>query len=531
MPNIDFWIFIAGLGVFLLGINQMESGLKNLAGKSFRKFLRNYTRNPFLGMLVGTVITAVLQSSSVVSLMTLAFVGAGIIPFRNAIGVIFGANLGTTATGWIVASIGFKFPIDSFALPLLGIGGIFITLFSNRIFFSEIGRFLVGFGALFMGIEFMKEAVDVDGIDVNLISDLNIPAHFYFIIGTVLTALIQSSSATMAITLSALYAGIIPLTVAGAIVIGGYLGTTVTVLLGSLGGKSVKKQVAYAHVGFNLITSIIALILLVPLIEFVKTAYGFQDPLYQLVAFHSTFTVIGIVVVFPFVNRYAKFIEKIVKSDDISLTPTLQNVPPEVVDGATEAIRVEAIDLLERVKQFRFDAFHEKTSSFTQRIFDQTKATINQQYSDIQLKEGEIISYFVKVQKETASEDDAKKLERYIHGVKRMTLAAKSIRSVMHTIERLKAGETPEEEDLKERIQKQFGLFYEQIKNEESEESILVQINSDYRENVDFIYTIIEKEKVKKTELTSLLHINSQVKNYKQNYLEAHFAVSNLSKD
>lgn len=524
MPSIDFWIFIAGLGIFLLGINQMESGLKNLAGKSFRLFLRKYTRTPFLGMLIGTAITAILQSSSVVSLMTLAFVGAGIIPFRNAIGVIFGANLGTTATGWIVASVGFKFPIDSFALPLLGIGGIFITLFSNRVFFTEIGRFLVGFGALFMGIEFMKEAVDVDSVDINLIADLNIAPHFYFIIGTVLTAIIQSSSATMAITLSALYAGIIPLSVAGAIVIGGYLGTTITVLLGAVKGNYVKRQVAFAHVGFNLITSIIALILLNPLIHFVVNNYGFEDPLYQLVSFHSTFTIIGILIVFPFVNRYASLIEKVVKKDEISLTPTLKNVPPEVVDGAIEAIRVESIDLLERVKKFRFDSFNEKSNNFTSRMFDSTKANIQQQYNDIQLKEGEIISYYVKIQKEKASEDDATKLEKYIHGVKRMTLAAKCIKTVNHTIERLKTGETKEETELKNKIQKQFTDFYKLIEDseeEQSQENIINAIDESYRNNVNYIYNIVEKEKVKKSELTSLLHLNSQIKNFKQYYFEA----------
>lgn len=244
IPNIDIWFFIAGLGVFLLGINQMEGGIKSLAGKSFRKYMRSYTRNPFYGILIGTIITAILQSSSVVSLMTIAFVGAGIIPLKNAVGVIFGANLGTTATGWIVASIGFKFPIESFALPVLGVGGILVTLFSNRIFFTELGRFLIGFGALFTGIAFMKDAIDVTNIDANTITQFSIPVHLYFIVGVFLTAIIQSSSATMAITLSGLYAGLIPLDIAAAIVVGGSLGTTITVLLGTLGGNSIKKQVA-----------------------------------------------------------------------------------------------------------------------------------------------------------------------------------------------------------------------------------------------------------------------------------------------
>jgi phosphate:Na+ symporter len=525
IPNIDIWFFIAGLGVFLLGINQMEGGIKSLAGKSFRKYMRSYTRNPFYGILIGTIITAILQSSSVVSLMTIAFVGAGIIPLKNAVGVIFGANLGTTATGWIVASIGFKFPIESFALPVLGVGGVLVTLFSNRIFFTELGRFLIGFGALFTGIAFMKDAIDVTNIDANTITQFSIPIHLYFIVGVFLTAIIQSSSATMAITLSGLYAGLIPLDIAAAIVVGGSLGTTITVLLGTLGGNSIKKQVAYAHVGFNLVTSIIALILLHPLIHLIESFFEISDPLYILVSFYSVFTVIGVVVFLPFISRYTNLIEHIVKKDKASLAPMLNNVPPEVFEGAAEAIRIEALDLLERVKRYRFLTFQETIRSMTQRIFDQSKSLITKMYKDIQLKEGEIISYYLQIQRQGLSNENTALLEKYIHGVKKMTLAAKQIKTVLHTINRLKEQENQEEEILKNNIQEQFKSFYELLSKDGSESIIQQQIDHVYRENVNYIYTIVEKGEIKKSKLSSLLHLNSQVKSFKQNYKEAYYSI------
>lgn len=525
IPNIDIWFFIAGLGVFLLGINQMEGGIKSLAGKSFRKYMRSYTRNPFYGILIGTIITAILQSSSVVSLMTIAFVGAGIIPLKNAVGVIFGANLGTTATGWIVASIGFKFPIESFALPVLGVGGILVTLFSNRIFFTELGRFLIGFGALFTGISFMKDAIDVTNIDVNTITQFSIPVHLYFIVGVFLTVIIQSSSATMAITLSGLYAGLIPLDIAAAIVVGGSLGTTITVLLGTLGGNSIKKQVAYAHVGFNLVTSIIALILLHPLIHLIESFFEISDPLYILVSFYSVFTVIGVVVFLPFISRYTNLIEYIVKKDKASLAPMLNNVPPEVFEGAAEAIRIEALDLLERVKRYRFLTFQETIRSMTQRIFDQSKSLITKMYKDIQLKEGEIISYYLQIQRQGLSNENTALLEKYIHGVKKMTLAAKQIKTVLHTINRLKEQENQEEEILKNNIQEQFKSFYELLSKDGSESIIQQQIDHVYRENVNYIYTIVEKGEIRKSELSSLLHLNSQVKSFKHNYKEAYYSI------
>ena len=521
MPDIDFWIFIAGLGIFLLGIGQMEDGLKNLGGKSFRNFLKKHTKNAFKAVLVGTLVTAVLQSSSVVSLMVLAFVGAGIIPLRNAIAIIFGANLGTTITGWIVATVGFKFPIDAFALPFLGIGGILITFFSSRVFFSEIGRFLVGFGALFMGLEFMKEAVDVESVNINYFADLNILPHFFFIIGAILTAIIQSSSATMAITLSALYAGIIPLEIAGAVVIGGYLGTTVTVMLGSLKGGYIKKQVAFAHVGFNFITSIIALIILYPLLDFVTSVLQVKDPLYQLVTFHSAFTLIGIIVVFPFLSRYTRFLQAKIKPKSTSISPLLETVPSSVIDGAIEAIRKEAQDLMDRVKKYRFTAFNEEKKSFTAQVFDTSKASLAQQYANIQLKEGEIISYYLTIQQEKMTSEETAELQQYIHGIKRLSLGAKNIKNVLHTINELKDDDDPAKVELKDNIQKQYTAFYHQLKENADENKVNELIDQAYRQNVNYIYQMVQEGVLKKDELTSYLHLNSQIKQFKHNFLEA----------
>jgi len=521
MPGIDFWMFVAGLGVFLLGINQMENGLKNLAGKSFRIFFRKYTDNIFLAILVGVFITAILQSSSVVSLMTLAFVGAGIIPLKNAIALIFGTNLGTTVTGWIVASIGFKFPIDTFALPLLGVGGIFVTFFNSKAVVSEIGRFLVGFGALFMGLEYMKSAIDIDSVSMELFSDLTIPVHLFFLVGVVLTAVIQSSSATMAIVLSALYTGIISLEIAGAIVIGGYLGTTITVLLGSLKGGYLKKQVAYAHVGFNFITSVIALIFLIPLISLIENYLPFQDPLYQLVSFHSIFTLIGILLMLPFLSPYTNLIQRFVHKKEITLSPLLQIVPPEITDGATEAIRKEAIDLLERIKNYRFSAFNDQKKTISDQLFNSNKQFLQNQYAQIQLKEGEIISYFLSIQREKMTKEEATLLQNYIRGINRMTLAAKSIKNILHTINALKESSQKELEQLMQNIQNQYTVFYTSLQSPDAEKDVLENIEDSYRKNVNAIYELMQKQIVKKDELTSFLHLNSQIRHYKLNFTDA----------
>lgn len=523
MPAIDFWIFIAGLGVFLLGINQMESGLKNLAGKSFRTFLRKHTQNPFKAIIVGVLVTSILQSSSVVSLMVLAFVGAGIIPLRNAIAIILGTNLGTTITGWIVAAVGFKFPIDAFALPFLGVGGILVTLMNNRKFFAEIGRFLIGFGALFMGLNYMKNAVEVKEVALTFFESLQLAPHFFFVIGVILTAIIQSSSATMAITLSALYAGVIPLEVAGAIVIGGYVGTTITVFLGALGASHIKKRVAFAHVGFNLLTSVLALIILLPLLTFVKHVLAINDPLYQLVSFHSLFTFIGIIVLFPFIGAYEKLLVKWIQPKAMqSLSPLLESVPVEVIDGAIEAIRKESHDFLERIKKYRFTAFNEEKKTFTQQILEQGKDNVESQYADIQLKEGELITYYLSIQKEVMTPAETKQLDQFVFGIKRMSMAAKYIKTIFHTITELKETEIPALIQLKETVQNQFSLYYAFFEAANFEQDKLLElIDKDYRTNVNFIYQLVQKGILEKSKLTSYLHLNSQIKEYKLNYLEA----------
>ena len=277
----------------------MEGSLEQIAGRTFKKFLRKHTNNPFKAVLVGILITIILQSSSVVSLMVLAFVGAGIIELRNAIGIIIGSNLGTTFTGWVVAYFGFSFEIEAFVFPFLAIGGLSMFFFSRDQKLYHIGSLIVGFGALFMGLDYMKSSIDLFAQNFDISPFANYSPYLLFLVGFVLTAIIQSSSAGMVITLSALNSGIIPLEGAAAMVIGNDLGTTITVLLGAMKGSKVKRQVAFSHFSYNFIIDIITLIFLFPLLELVTKIIGTSNPLLTLVAFHSSFNFIGILIFIP----------------------------------------------------------------------------------------------------------------------------------------------------------------------------------------------------------------------------------------
>ena len=189
--ELDLWQPLAGLGLFLYAMRVIEDALQTVSGPSFRRFLRRNTNNPLQGVLSGAVATAVLQSSSLVGLLMLALVGAGVIEMRNALSVIFGANLGTTATGWIVATIGFKLDLAALSLPMIGIGGLVTVADARR----QAGRIVLGIGLLLLGLDLMKNGLGglAAAFDVDQLGGYS--ALQYLLFGVVFSALVQSSSA------------------------------------------------------------------------------------------------------------------------------------------------------------------------------------------------------------------------------------------------------------------------------------------------------------------------------------------------
>ena len=231
-------------------MHQMEAGLNEFSGKTFRRLLQKFTDTPIKGIISGTLVTALLQSSSLVTLMVLAFLGVGIIRFSHAAGVILGANLGTTVTAWLVYSLGFKVDIASFSLPLIGVGALLFILASRYFILKNLGSFLLGFGLLFFGIDLMKGSIEslAENFDFSLYADWGLAV--FALIGLILTAIIQSSSATLVILLSAISSGILGLDQAAAATVGANIGTTVTVSLGALGGTPDKKKTGLTSFSF-----------------------------------------------------------------------------------------------------------------------------------------------------------------------------------------------------------------------------------------------------------------------------------------
>lgn len=308
----DLVLAAGGLGLFLLGMVILTDGLKDIAGPALRRLLVRFTDTPTRGAMAGAFTTAVIQSSSATTVMTVGFVGAGLLTFSQGLGVIFGANVGTTITGWIVALVGFKLKLGTVAMALLPLA-ILLRLFANGRW-RQVGWALAGFSLLFMGLDAMKTGMapfesaitPADFPSDSLWGRLQLVA-----IGMAITIVTQSSSAGVASTLVALHTGAIDLAQAAALVIGMDVGTTATAALATLGGSDATRRTGYAHVTYNVITGVSAVALLGPLLWLVTQVWP-DTPEVALVAFHTTFNVLGVIIVLPLTPLFARMMMRLV---------------------------------------------------------------------------------------------------------------------------------------------------------------------------------------------------------------------------
>ena len=303
-----------GLGIFLLAVSLITDGLKLAAGDALSEMLGRWTKTPGRGIASGIAITGIVQSSSAVTVATIGFVNAGILTMVQALGVVYGANVGTTMTGWLVAAVGFKFKIELFALPIIGLG-MLLRLTGAKKRRGAIGMALVGFGLFFIGIDVLKNAFESIAASTQLdqlFSDNLVGLVLYIGFGFLMTLLTQSSSAAIAIILTAATGGVVTLSAAAAMVIGANVGTTSTAALAVIGATPNAKRVAAAHIIFNLATGIVALLLL-PIMLWLVHATGKMlglegVPAVSLALFHTVFNILGVLLMWPLTTRLATFL-------------------------------------------------------------------------------------------------------------------------------------------------------------------------------------------------------------------------------
>ncbi|MCB2182515.1 MAG: Na/Pi symporter [Desulfobulbaceae bacterium] len=305
-----------GVGLFLLGMRLLTDGLKLYAGSSLRNILKASTRTPLLGILSGAFLTSIVQSSSAVTVATIGFVNAGLMGIGHAVTLVYGSNLGTTMTGWLVSLIGFQVNIQAFALPAIGLG-MLLRIVSRDGRYAALGDVLAGFGIFFMGIDVLKMSLGTLGETFQFagLAGKGIFSLLLFCgIGFLLTCLMQSSSASIALILTAVAGGVISFQDAAAVVIGANVGTTSTAALAVIGATSNAKRLAAAHVIFNLITGLVALLILPVLLNFLDIIRPFvnqTNPETTLLAlFHTIFNLLGVIILYPLTKKLVRFLKK-----------------------------------------------------------------------------------------------------------------------------------------------------------------------------------------------------------------------------
>lgn len=437
---------IGGVGLFLYAMYLIETAIRNLAGRTFKMFLQRFTKSKIKAIFGGAIVTGLLQSSSLVSLMVLSFVGAGVLTMKNALAVILGANLGTTLDSWVVATLGFKFNIDSFAFPAVGIAGLVLTLFGKNKSVKYFSYFLMGFGLLFIGISFMKVAVEAQVNEFDFSKYADVSLIIFLLIGFVITTLIQSSSATIAITLSALSAGAVTFPAAASMVIGSEVGTTIKLLMGSVGGNSAKKQVAFGNFLFNIFTTLLAFIFLNQILWLIINVFHITDKLMGLVLFQSLINLFSIVVFFPVLNRFAKFLEGRFKETDNSATAFISNVSLEEPGTAMDLLKKEVEYFLNNSMKFNLELFEIDTAvlkpnSDFELINHQKKfnsKTTEEKYNFLKQQQGEIQSFYIRILGEEGNEKQTQEIDKLISSVRSCMLSTKCIHDIAQNIYNLK---------------------------------------------------------------------------------------------
>ncbi len=350
-----FFSFVGGIGLFLLGMRLMTDGLKVAAGEALRDILATGTSTAARGIFSGALITAVVQSSSAVIFAVIGFVNAGLLTLFQAVGVIFGSNIGTTVTSWLVALVGFKVDLQALALPAIAIG-MFLRVFAAATRGGAMGEALAGFGVFFLGIDILKDTFV--GLDQQLrIEDFagdGFSSLLLFVgVGFLLTVLMQSSSAALAVTLTAAGGGFIPLTAAAATVIGANVGTTSTAAFAAIGATPNAKRAALAHVLFNIVTAFAAFLFLQPLmwvVSGVGSLFGLHEPATSLAIFHTMTKLLGLLLLLPATPALVRYLEgRFRAADENESRP--HHLDRNVI--ATPALAVDALILeLKRIGTF-----------------------------------------------------------------------------------------------------------------------------------------------------------------------------------
>lgn len=373
VANENFTVILSGIAIFIIGMFFMQDGFKQLSGGILEKLLEKFTSNTLYAIATGFLSTSVVQSSTIITLIVVSFLSAELLTLVQAVGIVFGSNVGSTTTAWIVSSLGVDVKISTYAFPML-VFGVVLRFFKTNAMKGS-GNVLLGLGFIFLGISYMKDGFDIMKNSIDLASyamEGYLGIIIYILIGILITVVIQSSAATLAIVITALNADSITYVNAIALAIGANVGTTLTTILASFASNENGKRVALIHFLFNLISATFITILIyqfIDLTDFIAPFLGVSDNNYgmKLALFHTIFSVTGVILLTPAISLLVKLSEKLIqkKVSSASKPKYLNQSVLSNPDASLAALRKEIINLYENCQKAMLHALNIHTTGLT----------------------------------------------------------------------------------------------------------------------------------------------------------------------
>lgn len=527
--GLNIGLLLGGIGIFVFGIQLLEKALRSLMSRRFKLFLKRQTNHPLRALFGGTALSAALQSSSVVNFLVLAFAGSGVITLRNALAMIMGTNLGTTVNSWIVATVGFRLDIESYALPVAGVAGLILFIFQGKRI-ATIAQFLMGFSFLFIGLSFMQESVADDSIRTAMARFNDSSPFVFLLLGFIATTITQSSAATVAITLSLLYSKVVGFDDAMAIVIGSEVGTSVKLILGALDGVPVKQRISAGNFIYNLVTTIVAFILLRPAEMLIIDIMEVRDPLIGLAVFQTGMNVMSIFIFFPLLKPYSTFLEKTFHKEPAIASLFITPHTPVLPDGAVELLQKETGYFLHACVSFNAHNFQLRDAEipmmleFAHILHERRteQQTLVMRYAMLKEQYGEIQSYYIRVKAQDLEPEDAIAVDQMIASVRSAMYASKCIKDLFGDLHEWQNSADEHQYTFLKHMRADVQHFYHQLKLNAWQKAdpdtisdalidLLKHAQENYQHNMDDIYASLSQHQISDVELATRMNFNREL--------------------
>jgi phosphate:Na+ symporter len=518
---------LAGIGLFLFAMYLLEDAIKNLSGRSFKLLLQRITKNKVGAATGGAIVTSILQSSSMVSFMVLAFVGAGVFSMRNAMAIILGANLGTTLDSWLVATLGFNVDIEIVAYPAVCLGGLILILFGYRKTPKYIAFFLFGFGLLFLGLSFMKTAMEAQVKIFDFSQYAQMSLAVFLLIGFIITLVVQSSSVTMALTLSALHVGAVSLPIAAAIVLGSQTGTTIKIMLAAIGGNVSKKRLVLGNVLFNVFVTAFAFLLLKPLLYFITDIFNIRNMLIALVTFSTVINLLGIAIFLPLLDSFTGFLSRFFKDSDGSTTAFIGHASFAEPVTALDLFKREAKYFIHNSMIFNLELFKIDTHVFRKNVAFKGSNEKNkfhlktkvEKYDFLKQLQGELQAFYLELRPKLRAEQHSEinqlisAVRSSMHSVKSVKDIGSNINNLRHSSKEIKYNFFIHHRKETETLYLALYGFMIQEKNATFENLQVVydSIQNNYTSALNNFYTEAQNAPIEDLDITTVINFNREL--------------------